>query len=290
MRAAYQILAIPYRIHNGEALYCVFHRADFDQWQFVSGGGEDAETPMEAAKREIFEETGIVVESMIQLTSISSIPTNIFPERYLRNWADDTYVVPEYTFAYECNHEPVLSDEHTEYAWLPYEKARETLKWDSNKTALYEAKSILEKKRNYTEVHMENTVNSISYIINKPVPAKDIADLRHSVGWNRMENCYRNRMLTSYVHIAAYDGEKLIGYVDTVSNNVTDAYIQDLMVHPDYRGKGIGTELMNRTIAHLKTHGIFMISVVFEEKLKPFYKRFGFYDMLCGQLQTFEME
>ena len=40
--------------------------------------------------------------------------------------------------------------------------------------------------------------------------------------------------------------KKLLGYVDCVSNGVTDAYIQDLMVHPEYQGKGVGTELMNQ--------------------------------------------
>ena len=50
MRAAFQILAIPYRIIDGTPRYCVFHRADHDQWQFIAGGGEDEETPLEAAK------------------------------------------------------------------------------------------------------------------------------------------------------------------------------------------------------------------------------------------------
>ena len=30
-------------------MYCVFHRADHDQWQFIAGGGEDNETPLAAA-------------------------------------------------------------------------------------------------------------------------------------------------------------------------------------------------------------------------------------------------
>ncbi len=59
MRAAFQILAIPYRIIGGAPFYCVFHRADFDQWQFIAGGGEDDETPLEAAKREALEEGGV---------------------------------------------------------------------------------------------------------------------------------------------------------------------------------------------------------------------------------------
>ena len=56
MRAPFQILALPYRMNGEEPLYCIFRRADFDQWQFISGGGEDTESPMEAAIREILEE------------------------------------------------------------------------------------------------------------------------------------------------------------------------------------------------------------------------------------------
>ena len=127
------------------------------------------------------------------------------------------------------------------------------------------------------------------YAENEPTPAKAIADLREAVGWDRMEEEYKNPSLHSYVHIAAYDGERLIGYVDSVSNGVTDAYIQDLTVHPDYRGKGVGTQLMNRMIAALKERHIFMISVLYEEKLRTFYSRFGFFEMLGGQMQTYEL-
>ena len=59
MRAPFQILAIPYRMDDGILKYCAFHRSDCDEWQFIAGGGEDAETPLEAAQREAFEECGI---------------------------------------------------------------------------------------------------------------------------------------------------------------------------------------------------------------------------------------
>ena len=128
------------------------------------------------------------------------------------------------------------------------------------------------------------------YEENAPVQAEALADLRQAVGWNRMEECYRDPSLTSYYHIAAYDNGVLAAYIDCISNNVTDAYIQDLMVHPDYQGNGIGTELMNRMIAFLKSKHIFMISVIFEDSLRSFYSRFGFTEMFSGQLQTFECE
>ena len=125
----------------------------------------------------------------------------------------------------------------------------------------------------------------MKYEINKVVSAKQIADLRESVGWNRMEESYGNLKMTNLFHIACYENDLLIGYVCVVSNNVTDAYIQDLMVHPSYQNKGIGTSLMKQTISKIKEMKIYMISVIYgEEELRNFYEKFGFTTMLCGQM------
>ena len=96
--------------------------------------------------------------------------------------------------------------------------------------------------------------------------------------------------MTSFCHISAYEENELIGYIDCVSNGVTDAYIQDLMVKPEYQGKGIGTKLMNMMIDYLKDNHIYMISVLFDESLKSFYDKFGFYTMLSGQMETYRSE
>ena len=151
MRAPFQILAIPYRILGSTIVFCVMHRSDIDQWQFIAGGGEDGERPIQSAKREIHEETGINVEIIIPLTSMCYIPTSIFPEKYLKNRALDTYVVPEYSFAFQCNSDIALSHEHIECSWLPYDEACKKLKWDSNRTALYELKCRLENSCRNTE-------------------------------------------------------------------------------------------------------------------------------------------
>ena len=67
-------------------------------------------------------------------------------------------------------------------------------------------------------------MNLLVYKFNEKVSVKALADLRESVGWNRMEREYNDPLMTSYYHIAVYENEKLIGYIDCVSNGVTDAY------------------------------------------------------------------
>jgi dATP pyrophosphohydrolase len=144
MRAPFQILVLPYRRRaDGEREYCVFKRRDFAFWQFIAGGGEDDETPAEAARRELCEEAGFDNSSeLLALDSMTTIPKCWFEEA--RNWPKSLYVVPERCFAVDFGDKPVLlSEEHTEYAWLDYEQARKRLKWDSNRNALWELRERL---------------------------------------------------------------------------------------------------------------------------------------------------
>lgn len=137
MRAPFQILAIPYR-RKPTIQFCVLHRADLDQYQFVAGGGGDDEKALDAAIREIREESGISAAHIIQLTSLAYVPANVISEKHRNLWSKDTYVIPEYAFGFECNTDIILSDEHIGLEWLPYDEALSRLTWDSNKTALYE--------------------------------------------------------------------------------------------------------------------------------------------------------
>ena len=146
MREPYQILAIPYRIVDGTPLFCIFRRADSNIWQFIAGGVENGETQFEAAKRETIEEIGVEPKDIKQLTCIAYVPAEVIDESKRQHWDKNTYVIPEYSFAFECDSEPTLSNEHTEYKWLTYDEARKLLKWDSNKVAMYEIKCILENR------------------------------------------------------------------------------------------------------------------------------------------------
>ena len=146
MRAPYQILSIPYRVVDGKPLFCIFRRADSSYWQFIAGGGENGETPIEAAKRETFEEIGVEPKIIQQLTCIAYVPAEVVAESRRQHWGKNTHVIPEYSFAFESDLEPTLSNEHTEYKWVTYDEGRKLLKWDSNKVAMYEIDSIIKGK------------------------------------------------------------------------------------------------------------------------------------------------
>lgn len=66
------------------------------------------------------------------------IPANVISKKHRSHWDKDIFVIPEYTFGFECNEDIKLSNEHLEFKWLNYDEAMNLLTWDSSKTALYE--------------------------------------------------------------------------------------------------------------------------------------------------------
>jgi len=137
MRLPYQVLIIPFIKQGSEYYYAVFKRKDWGIWQFIAGGGEGSETPLQTMKREVKEETSIDGKfSHVRLATVNTIPAaNI---RGLM-WGKDIAVIPEFAFGIELvSREIKISKEHTEYLWLKYQDAVKKLKYDSNKTALWE--------------------------------------------------------------------------------------------------------------------------------------------------------
>lgn len=140
-RAPFQVLVFPYyKNEDNKIEYAIFRRVEESGgfWQAISGGGEDNETFMEAAKRESWEEAQIPRDSdFTVLDSIITIPVVNIVGKFL--WGNDVYVVKEYCFSVEVKSKEIeLSSEHQEYKWVSYEEAIKMLKWDSNRNALWE--------------------------------------------------------------------------------------------------------------------------------------------------------
>ena len=138
-RAPFQVLIYPYRkTEDGGIEYALLKRVDDGLWQAITGGGEDQEAPLEAARREIYEETGIPRTSpIIQLDSIESVPVTEFRNSVI--WGEDVFVIPQYCFGVEAGDARiVISREHTEFRWVSFREAHDLLNFTGDMTALWE--------------------------------------------------------------------------------------------------------------------------------------------------------
>ncbi len=137
-RAPFQILVLPYRKLLDALEFAVLRRSDYPCWQGIAGGGEDDETPLEAAKREAFEEAGVSGAChFVPLQASCSVPVTFFQDN--GTWDLALYVVPQHSFGADCTGQTLtLSNEHDAAEWVLYAEAHARFTYDSNRTALWE--------------------------------------------------------------------------------------------------------------------------------------------------------
>jgi GNAT superfamily N-acetyltransferase len=114
--------------------------------------------------------------------------------------------------------------------------------------------------------------------------ADDIIALYKAGGWWKgpVDSVRVQRLITgSCAFVVAVDtvSQKAIGMGRLLSDGVSDAYIQDVIVLPRYRGQGIGKRLIIALLEFCHSHGIQWVGLIAEPGYEAFYKHMGFTHM-----------
>lgn len=125
----------------------------------------------------------------------------------------------------------------------------------------------------------------ISYEISPPIEAENIDKLRASVGWTPLGQAYQTALKRSIFYICAFEEANLVGFLDVVSNGVTDAYIQNFLVAADWQGHGIGKTMMELALKMLTEMSVRTVWLLFDPELEPYYRQFGFTPLSGGRLR-----
>ena len=72
------------------------------------------------------------------------------------------------------------------------------------------------------------------------------------------------------------DEGRAIGMGRLISDGVSDAYIQDIVIIDDYRGQSLGKKLVNFLVNHCISKGINWIGLISEPGQDGFYSDLGF--------------
>ena len=106
-------------------------------------------------------------------------------------------------------------------------------------------------------------------------------ELRESVGWKRLTPGQAERGLahTAFV-LAARDGERIVGMGRMLFDFGYTAYLGDVIIRPEYQGKGIGTQIVTRLkdkVMEAAEPGDKIMFILGAAKGKEaFYEKFGF--------------
>ena len=111
-----------------------------------------------------------------------------------------------------------------------------------------------------------------------------IIQLYKEAGWWKPENDRRPEFVdriaaNSHCFVGAFHGSKMIGMGRALSDGVSDAYIQDVTVLREYRGRGIGGKIIAQLTRKLRADRIDWIGLIGEPGTGAFYKKLGFTKM-----------
>jgi GNAT superfamily N-acetyltransferase len=118
-----------------------------------------------------------------------------------------------------------------------------------------------------------------------PVPSEQDLGALWESAWGERPSGFAQLLSRSLGHVGAYDGARLIGFVNIAWDGGVHAFILDTCVHPDYRRRGIATKLVMRAISLARERGAHWLHVAFEPHLLEFYRRCGFRHTEAGLLR-----
>ena len=116
----------------------------------------------------------------------------------------------------------------------------------------------------------------IDYKDIKDFKAEDLERLFLSVNWSsgKYPEQLKIAMKNSCTVFSAWDGEKLVGLMNALSDGIMTVYFHYLLVDPDYHGNGIARELVDRMLEKYQSFARKAL-IAYDERV-DFYKSCGF--------------
>ncbi|WP_299073847.1 dihydroneopterin triphosphate diphosphatase [uncultured Paraglaciecola sp.] len=126
-------------VYNALGQVLVMQRNDDPMfWQSVTGTLEPSETPIQTAKREVLEETGIDIKQHgYKLLDCQKINTYEIRDRWKHRYPPNTRFNTEHVFALEVSSQQQIKlTEHSAYLWLDKSSAMQKVWSDTNREAI----------------------------------------------------------------------------------------------------------------------------------------------------------
>jgi predicted GNAT family N-acyltransferase len=118
--------------------------------------------------------------------------------------------------------------------------------------------------------------SDVTYSFDRPIPPVALQALYRQTGWaaNRSVEDIERMLAGTIVALGAWQGDRLVGFARAVTDDRFRAYIEDVVIAEEFRGHGLGAEMMAvlmERLAHVEE-----VILSCEDHLIPFYERFGF--------------
>ena len=119
-------------------------------------------------------------------------------------------------------------------------------------------------------------LDAIQYSETRDLPVESVLALYRANEWSSAEKpeLLHRALLASHSLVTAWDGARLIGLGNAISDGCLVVYYPHLLVLPEYQGRGIGTRLMQMLMA--RYDGFHQHMLVADGRATEFYRKCGF--------------
>ncbi|MDE5596845.1 MAG: GNAT family N-acetyltransferase [Lachnospiraceae bacterium] len=132
-------------------------------------------------------------------------------------------------------------------------------------------------------------------LVDNVLSAEDFIRLKVATGFidrplQQVEKALKNGLF----NVSAVCDGKVIGMGRLVGDGAMYWYLQEIIVLPEYQGKGIGKSIVNRLIEHIKSEAVqgtkIEIGLTAVKGKEPFYEKFGFSVCPTGMKKQMEID
>ncbi len=126
---------------------------------------------------------------------------------------------------------------------------------------------------------------------NADVSPSELNELLETIGWgiNPIEKLEKSLNLSWGWITARDEANRVVGFVQVLSDGIKHAYILRLLVHRAYQGKGIGTAMVENLMELLKENKLNPILIT-KPSEESFYNKFGLARENNGFISLFKWE
>ena len=115
----------------------------------------------------------------------------------------------------------------------------------------------------------------------RTVKPRELIQLYAHVGWWKSGDLKNPDLISQILNgsLCCYGAKvsgRLVGFGRAISDGVSDAYIQDVVVLDSHRGRGIGTRIVQKILDDLRGRGISWIGLIATPGSVELYQNLGF--------------
>jgi ribosomal protein S18 acetylase RimI-like enzyme len=126
-----------------------------------------------------------------------------------------------------------------------------------------------------------DTETRIVFSTDRDIDLYELEELCDAVGWSRrplrkVKKAIQHSFLVLTMWEQKGSRRRLIGFSRATSDHAFNATIWDVVVHPDFQGRGLGKTLMANLIKKLRSEDISNITLFADPHVVDFYRNLGF--------------